>query len=390
MAMPLSYNIRNLVVRRTTTIMTALGIGLTVAVLASVLALADGLRSAFTATGHPLNILVLRKGGGAELSSVMTRSTFNEVIKLRPGIAKASNGEPLASLELVSVINLPSVDAPDGENISVRGLLLPGGLEVREDAKLKEGRWFTPGRREVVIGSAIAKRYPDAKIGKKLTFGKGEWDVVGIYDSSMPARNSEIWADLNQMASDFNRFEALSSALIRAQDATAAQALINELPTDPRMESDVLPEMEYYAKQTSSGDVIRYLGTFVAAIMAIGSCFAAMNTMYAAVARRSREIGTLRILGFSQGSILLSFFYESLLLATLGGIVGLILVLPLNGLTTGIGSSVTFSQVAFQLKITPHVVINGMIFALIMGALGGFLPARNAARKQILTALRQV
>jgi putative ABC transport system permease protein len=389
MAIPLSYNFRNLVVRRTTTIMTALGIGLTVAVLASVLALVEGLRTAFASTGHPLNILVMRKGSGAELTSQITRSSYNEVIKLRPGIAKSSGGEPLASLEVVTVINLPSVESPDGENLNVRGML-PVGLEMREDAKLKEGRWFTPGRREITVGSAVASRYPDAQPGKQLTFGKGKWDVVGVFDSSMPARNSEILADLNQMASDFNRFEVLSSVLIRAEDEVSAQALINEIPTDPRMPCEVLREKDYYEKQTSSGDIIRYLGTFVAAIMAVGSCFAAMNTMYAAVARRSREIGTLRILGFSRSSILASFFFESLLLALIGGVVGLILILPLNGFTTGIGSNVTFAQVAFQLRITPRVVINGMVFALIMGALGGLLPARNASRKEILTALRQI
>jgi len=271
----------------------------------------------------------------------------------------------------------------------VRGML-PVGLEVREDSRLKEGRWFTPGRREVVIGSSIARRYPAAKMGNKLYFGKGEWDVVGVFDSTMPARNSEIWADANQMSSDFNRFEVLSSVLVRSQDEVAVQSLINELTADPRMEADVSREKEYFEKQTSSGDVIRYLGTFVALIMAIGSCFAAMNTMYAAVARRSREIGTLRILGFSRVSILTSFFLESILLALLGGVLGLILVLPLNGLTTGVGSNVTFSQMSFALRITPKVVVTGMMFALVMGALGGLLPARNASRKEILTALREV
>ena len=389
MAIPLSYNFRNLVVRRTTTVMTALGIGLTVAVLASVLALSEGLRVAFTATGHPLNLIVLRKGGNAELTSIMPRQSFNEVVKVRPGIGRDASGEPLASLEVVVVINLPSVDSPDGENVTVRGIL-PVGLAIREDSKLASGRWFTPGRREVVIGSSIAQRYPDAQIGRKLKFGRGEWEVVGVFHSYMPARNSEIWADANQMASDFNRTNALSSALIRAQDASSAQALINELPVDPRMESEVMFERDYYAKQTSSGDVIRYLGTFVAIIMAVGSCFAAMNTMYAAVARRSKEIGTLRILGFSRWAILVSFFLESLMLSVLGGVVGLLLVLPLNGFTTGVGSNVTFSQVAFQLQITPKVLLGGMCFALIMGVFGGLLPAQNAARKQILTALREV
>jgi putative ABC transport system permease protein len=390
MAIPLSYNIRNLAVRRTTTVMTALGIGLTVAVLASVLALSEGLSMAFRGTGHPLNLLVMRKGGTAELTSQITRTNFNEVIKLRPGIAKNAQGEPMASLEVVSVINLPSVDSPEGMNLNVRGLTLPAGLDVRDDSKLKQGRWFTAGRREVVVGSSIATRYPDAQIGKKLSFGRGQWEVVGVFESAMPARNSELWADLNQLAGDFNRMEVLSSALLRAQDSVAAGAIRNELPTDPRLQIDVNPEPEYYAKQTSSGDIIRFLGAFVAVIMAVGSCFAAMNTMYAAVARRAKEIGTLRILGFSRRSILTSFFLESLLLSLLGGVVGLLLVLPLNGFTTGIGSDVTFSEVAFQLRITPKVVAGAMIFALIMGALGGLFPAANAARKQILTALREV
>jgi ABC-type antimicrobial peptide transport system permease subunit len=165
---------------------------------------------------------------------------------------------------------------------------------------------------------------------------------------------------------------------------------VNEFQADKRLQLDAIPESEYYSKQTSSGDVIRYLGTFVALVMAIGSCFAAMNTMYAAVARRGKEIGTLRVLGFSRASILASFFIESLLLATLGGILGSVLVLPLNGLTTGVGSGLTFSEIAFQLKVTPAVVMNGMIFALVMGAFGGLLPAFSAARKQILTALREV
>jgi putative ABC transport system permease protein len=389
MAIPLSYNLRNLAVRRTTTVMTALGIGLTVAVLASVLALTEGLRSVFASSGHPLNVLVLRKGGDAELSSQIRRQDFNEAIKVKPGIARSRAGEPLASLEVVSIINLPSVESAEGENIQIRGLT-PLGIELREDCKLKAGRWFTPGRREVVLGSSVEARYPAAKLGGKLTFGKGDWEVVGVYDSAMPARNSEVWADLNQIASDFSRFEVLSSALLRAQDEVAAQALVNELPNDPRLQVDVGPERAYFAKQTSSGDVIQFLGTAVALIMMIGSCFAAMNTMYAAVARRSREIGTLRILGFSRTSILLSFLAESLMLAAMGGVVGLLLVLPLNGFTTGIGSNVTFAQVAFALRITPKVLVTGFLFAMVMGALGGLLPAGNAARKQILAAMRQV
>lgn len=388
MAIPLTYNIRNLAVRKTTTMMTALGIALTVSVLLAAFALVDGLRVAFESSGHPLQILVTRKGSDSELSSNFQRSAFND-LKFKQGIAKDAKGEPLASLEMVTVINLVSSEYPEGANVSVRGITSTG-LEMREDMTLQQGRWFTPGRREVTIGSSIAKRYPDAQIGKKLKFGRGEWDVVGVFNSAQLARNSEILTDLNQAASDFGRTEVLSSALIRATDAVAHQALINDLSYDTRLNVSARSEKEYFEMQTSSGDLVRYLGTFVAAIMAIGSCFAAMNTMYAAVARRSKEIGTLRILGFSRRAILTSFLLESMLLSLLGGLLGILIVLPLSGLSTGIGSNVTFSEVAFQLHVSPQIMLKGMIFALLMGAFGGFLPAFSAARKQILVALRQV
>lgn len=388
MAIPLSYNLRNLVVRKTTTAMTALGIGLTVAVLVAAFALVDGLRLAFEASGHPLNILITRKGSDSELASNFARSVFND-LRYKQGIARDARGEPLASLEMVTVISLVSEEFPDGANISVRGVT-PVGLKVREETRLVDGRWFTPGRREVTVGESIAKRYPDARIGKKLKFGRGEWDVVGVYKSEQPARNSEIMADLNQAASDFQRESVLSSALVRATDEVAHQALINDLSYDTRLNVQARGEKDYYEQQTSSGDLVRYLGTFVALIMAVGSCFAAMNTMYAAVARRSKEIGTLRVLGFSRSAILMSFLLESLMLSVLGGLLGIVMVLPLNGLTTGIGSNVTFAETAFQLKVTGATMMRGMLFALFMGAFGGLLPAFSAARKQILTALRQV
>ncbi|MBI4889524.1 MAG: ABC transporter permease, partial [Acidobacteria bacterium] len=366
MAIPLSYNLRNLAVRKTTTAMTALGIALTVAVLVAAFALVDGLRLAFEASGHPLNILVTRKGSDSELSSNFQRRVFNDM-KFKQGIARNKQGEPLASLEMVTVISLVSTEFPDGSNITVRGLS-PVGLEIREDTRLESGRWFTPGRREVTVGSSIVRRYPDAQVGRKLKFGRGDWEVVGVFHSEQPARNSEILTDLNQAASDFQREEVLSSALIRASDEVAHQALVNDLSFDTRLNVQARPEKDYYTQQTSSGDLVRYLGTFVAIIMAVGSCFAAMNTMYAAVARRSKEIGTLRVLGFSRRSILLSFLLESVMLSLLGGVLGIVLVLPLNGLTTGIGSNVTFAETAFQLKVTAGTIMRGMAFALFMGA----------------------
>jgi putative ABC transport system permease protein len=388
MAIPLTYNLRNLVVRKTTTLMTALGIGLTVAVLLAILALVGGLRSSLQASGNPLNVLVLRKGTNAELSSGVTQANFQDV-KFKRGIAVSSSGQPLASLEMVSVINLASVDAPDGTNVTLRGLSTTG-IGLRDNLKLVSGRWFEPGKREVVVGESIEKRFPGARVGQHLHFGRGDWDVVGIMTVGRGATNSEIFGDLNQVSSDFQRSDALSSILLRATDPVAAQALANDIKNDPKLNLEALSEEAYYQAQTSSGLVIESLGIFVSIIMGVGSSFAAMNTMYAAVARRSQEIGTLRVLGFSRGSILVSFVVESILLATLGGLVGCLLVLPLNGLTTGIGNFVTFSEIDFNFRVTPQIMALGVAFAVILGSVGGLFPAASASRKEILAALRGI
>jgi len=388
MAIPIAYNVRNLVVRRATSIMTALGIGLTVAVLVSTMALVEGLNQAFQSAGDPLRLIVMRKGSTAELNSAVTRTIFQD-LKFKNGIARSNAGEPMASLEMVTVVNLPSVDNPDGSNITLRGLM-PVGIEMRSAFRLQEGRWFEPGKREMTVGKSIAKRFPDARLGGQLRIGRGEWRIVGVFDAGPSASNSEIFADLNQLAGDFNREEGLSSVLIRAADEVAAAALINDLANDRRLNVEAVTEKEYYDRQTSSGTPMRFLGIMVSIIMAVGSSFAAMNTMYAAVARRTREIGTLRVLGFSKGSILLSFFLESVLLSALGGLIGCLLVLPLNGATTGVANNLTFSETAFNFRITFGVMAAGVIFAMIVGAFGGLFPARNAANKEILAALREI
>lgn len=388
MTLPISYNFRNLIVRKTTTVMTALGIALTVAVLLAIMALGNGLRTVLRATGNPLHVLILRKGSDTELVSNFTRGGYQD-IKYKPGIARGKSGEPLASLEMVTVINLVSVDAPDGINVTVRGLS-PIGVDLRQDLKLTAGRWFGTGKREVVVGQPIAKRFPEARLGGKLHFGTGDWDIVGVMSAGQSATNSEIFADLNQLSSDFHRTEVLSSALVRATDPVAADALVKDLGSDQRLNVTALPEKDYYAKQTSSALPIEFLGMFVSIIMAVGSSFAAMNTMYAAVARRSPEIGTLRVLGYSRGSILLSFLTESVLLAALGGMIGCLLVLPLNGVTTGVGNFATFSETAFNFRVTPATMVAGVIFAVVLGAIGGLFPAVSAARKQIIAALREV
>ncbi|HEU0120215.1 MAG TPA: ABC transporter permease [Bryobacteraceae bacterium] len=381
MAVPFSYNWRNLVARKTTTLMTALGIALTVAVLLATAALVEGLQTSLQSTAHPLNILVMRKSSTAELNSNRTPEDFQ--------ITKSKRGVALASLELVTIVMLENELSPSGINITIRGLT-PDGFTLRENLKVVEGRMFTPGRRELVVGRGIADRYPMARVGQKLNFGRGDWDVVGVMDAGQSAANSEIFCDLNQLAADQNRATQLSSILLRATDEVAMQALINDITSDRRLNADAQSEKSYYDSQTSSAAPLQFLGMLVAVIMAIGSCFAAMNTMYAAVARRSAEIGTLRVLGFSKGGILFSFFVESILLSLFGGLLGCLLVLPLNNLQTGLGNFVTFSEMTFHFTVTPGIMAMGVGFALLMGAIGGLFPAWSAARKEILTALRQV
>ena len=330
------------------------------AVLVSSLALVNGLRTTFANTGNPLQILVLRKGGYSELGSSVSRES-NELLRTMSGIARDASSESMASLEMVQVINLPSVDDPKGMNVTLRGLL-PVGIAMR-NVHLASGRWFQAGHREVVVGKSIAQRYPDAQLGRRLRFGKGDWLIVGIMDGGQSALNSEIWGDLNQVSSDYNRADNLSSILVRASDAAAVPSLIKAIGTDRQLNLTALSEPAYYASQTSSVAPLEFLGILVAIIMAFGSSFAAMNTMYAAVSRRTREIGTLRVLGFSRMSILVSFLIEALLLSIAGGILGCLITLPLNGVTTGVGNFFTFSEIAFHFRVGLSTVAVGVIFA---------------------------
>lgn len=433
MGVPVTYNIRNLVERKGTTLMTAVGIGLTVAVLITSLALVAGLSSVFASSGDPRQMLVMRKGTDAELTSTVSSEAY-QIIRQMPGIAKTPDGEPMVSPEALTVVNLPSVEAPEGMNVTVRGIL-PIGLTMRT-LKIEQGKMIEPGLRQIVIGEAIARRYPAAQIGKQIRFGRGMWDVVGIFRSSDQASNSEIWADLNQLRGDFEQQGGSSSLLVRydlTADAAATQAqaiatavaaeteynskrqkLIAEgkdpaalpepppFPTgeladftqkikkDQRLNCNVVGEKAYYANMTQSGAPLMALGFSVAVIMAVGSAFAATNTMYAAVARRSREIGTLRALGFGRFSILQSFMLESICLALLGGLAGVLLALPINGLSTGVGNFATFSETAFNFKVGPLQIGIGLLFAALIGAVGGFLPAWSASRKSIIAAMRDI
>jgi putative ABC transport system permease protein len=385
MAIPLKYNLRNLAVRRTTTLMTAFSITLTVTVFVVLMALARGLETSLTATGHPLNVLVMRDGSQSETQSSVQRDSL-QVIRYLDGIAKNEKGEPWVSPELIVLINLPRRGQAQGSNVTIRGLT-PAGFGLRPEFKLVEGRQFRSGLREVIVSKKISERFQNCGLGDKVKFAKGYWTVVGIFEVGNTAYASEIWTDPEELGQDFDR-DAYSSVFLRAVDSSALNRLKQQLADDRRLHLKAQAEPEYYEKQTSSAAPIKALGIFIAGLMAVGASFASMNTMYAAVARRTKEIGALRVLGFSRGSILLSFVIESILIALVGGAIGCLLALPVNGVTTGTTNFTTFSELAFNFRVTPHLLLNGMIFAVLMGFIGGLFPAWRAAHENIVTALR--
>jgi putative ABC transport system permease protein len=374
-----------MILRKRLTLMTALGIALTVTTTVFLMMLLAGMRKAFVSSGDPLNVLVLRKGSTSELAGGFTLDKL-PILKQLPGIATDSHGQPMVSGEWVVVVALPRDGAE--VNVTLRGME-QDGLELRRNkVKLVEGSWFASGQREVVVSRSIHGRYSHTNVGDMIDFGKGPWKVTGIFDGGGSAYDSEIWTDLNQVANQFNRQGALGNAYLRATDKIAADALKHRVADDQQLQLDGMLETEYYDKQTSNGGGIRLMGYIVAFTMAIGSIFAAANTMYAAVAYRSREIATLRVIGFRRGSIVTSFMFESVLLALLGAAVGILLMLPFNGMNTSTSNQVTFSEVVFSMRITLSVVITAVLFAVFMGLIGGVAPAWGAARREILAALR--
>lgn len=387
MAIPIKYNIRNMIQRRGLTTMTALGIGLTVMTAVFLMMLLAGLKKAFVSSGDPLNVLVIRKGANSELTGGFTKDKL-PILRQLPGIATDSHGQPLVSGEWVVVVVLPHKDGTGDVNVTLRGME-PDGLELRRDrVKLVEGNWFQSGQREVAVSRSIHNRFGHTNVGDIIDFGKGPWTVTGIFDAGGSAYDSEIWGDFNQVANQFNRQNAVGNVYLRASDSMSADALKHRVADDQQLQLEGMLETDYYAKQTSNGAAIRIVGILVGLTMAIGSIFAAANTMYAAVAYRSREIATLRIMGFRKGSIVLSFVFEAVLLSLLGAAVGIVLMLPFHGMSTSTANNVTFSEVEFSMRITLQVVISAMIFAVAMGLMGGVAPAWGAARKEILAALR--
>jgi putative ABC transport system permease protein len=385
MKIPLKYNVGSLWVRRVGTLMTALGIGLTVAIFITMQALVNGLDATFVETGHPNHLIVIRDGSLNETNSYFNRDLLG-TIKLLPGIRTDETGEPLASGELLVVINHPRVTG-ESSNVVVRGTT-PAGLKLRPEMKLVQGNWFRRGLREIVVSESMSRRFQNMRLGDTLSMSRSNWKVVGLFSAGGTAHESEVFTDVEDVAQDWDR-PIYTSLLLEASDAAAAQAITQRVAEDRRIHLQAVSQQKYFRDQTVSSIGIKGLGTFIAFVMGVGSCFAAMNMMYATVMSRTKEVGTLRVLGFSRSSILSSFMVESILLALCGGLLGCLMALPLHGISTGTANFTTFSEVLFNFRITPRILLQGMTFAGVVGIFGGALPARRASRVTLIEALRQ-
>lgn len=384
MKIPLKYNIGSLWVRRVGTLMTALGIGLTVAIFIVMMALVHGLDSTFVETGHPNHLIVIRNGSLNETNSYFNRDLL-QTVRLLGGIRTGSGGEPRAVGEILVVINHPRVTG-EASNVIVRGTSTLG-LELRPDLRLVEGRWFRRGLREVAVSRSLSRRFQNMRLGDTLHMSRSDWKVVGIFDAGGTAYDSEVFTDAEDVAQDWDR-PIHTSILLEAWDAPAAQEITRRIADDRRIHLQAISQREYFRGQMVSSVGIKALGGFIALVMGVGSCFAAMNMMYAAVLSRTKEVGTLRALGFSRWSILSSFIVEAALLALAGGALGCLMALPIHGLSTGTANFVTFSEILFNFRITPWILMQGVVFAVAVGLVGGLLPASRAARLRVIDALR--
>ncbi len=386
MALPISYNIRNLRVRWHVTLLAIGGIAMVVAVFVVLAAMAAGFRIALRSTGRYDNAIVTQKGSASELTSGMTRATA-DTIMVDNRVARDDKGQPMASPEILLVANLKRKFDNADVNVSLRGVTQKA-LAVRGGIELTQGRMFKPGLYEIIVGDRIRDRF-GLEIGKSIRLQRKDWQVVGIFKSSGSGFESEIWGDVDVMGPAFNRGGGYQSLVLRLKDPGSLESLANSISSNPQFQLQTNREIEYYDAQAGPvASALTGLAWFVSIIMAIGAVVGAMNTMYAIVAARTREIGTLRALGFSRASVLTSFVLESLLLAAIGGLVGCLIATPINGMTGSSGQA-TFSELTFAFRITPPTLAIGVTFALIMGFIGGLLPAVRAARMPITAALRE-
>ena len=389
MAIPLLYNVRSVGQRWTSAIVAVLGIAGTVGVFVAMLSMARGFKATLVASGSPGNAIVLRAGATSEMLSAVSLDQVR-IVEDAPGVARGKDG-PLVSPEVVVVAAFPLKATGTDANVQVRGVS-PRVLDVRDNVRLVSGRMFRPGLAELVVGRYVAGTYAGFALGRQVRFGGGTWKVVGVFDAGGSAFDSELWCDAIVLNQVYKRPENVFQSLTAHLTSPAGLAGFKDaLTTDPRLSVEVESEREYYEKSSRAlTTMITVLGTLIAFVMGIGAVFGALNTMYSAVADRSREIATMRALGFGAGSVVTSFVFESLLIAFLGGAIGCLAVLPVNGLTTGTMNWQTFSHLAFSFRITPGLLVVGMAFALLMGLVGGLAPAVRAARRPIAATLRDL
>jgi len=388
-AIPIVYNIRSVRARWTSTIVAVLGIAGTVGVFVAMLSLAKGFQATLVASGSPDNALIVRAGATSEMTSGVPLDSV-KIIQDAPGIARGAEG-PLVTPEAVLMAPIPLISTGTQANVELRGVS-PNVLDIRKQVKIAEGRMFRGGMAEVVVGKNATKTYSGLKIGDTISLGTQRWQVVGIFDAGGSSFDSEVWGDSHLLSQAYGRPENnFQSVTVHLTSPSALTQLKDSVTADPRLNVDVTREIDYYAKQsTAMTTLITILGGFVASIMAIGAIFGALNTMYSAVADRGREIATMRALGFGAVAVVFSFLVEALLISFVGGVLGCVAVLRLNGFTTSTINFQTFSNIAFAFKITPALMVMGVGFALAMGVLGGIFPAIRAARLPVATALREL
>jgi putative ABC transport system permease protein len=390
MAIPISYNIRSVGARWSTAVVSVLGIAGTVGVFLAMLAMAKGFQATVISSGSPDNVIILRAGADTEMTSAVNHEQFR-IINDAPQIARADDGAPLVSPEVVVIGAFPLMTTGTDANVQIRGVY-DRVLEVRSNVEIIQGRFFEPGLTELVVGQNAVSTYRGFGFGSTVEIGGQQWKVVGVFSSGGSAFDSEVWCDANLLNQTFSRspgiYQSVTARLGSRDDFTA---LKDTLTSDPRMTVDVTGEQAYYAKQSQAVSMlIRVLGFLVASVMAIGAIFGALNTMYSAVAARAREIATLRALGFGSFSVVTSFVLESILIALVGGVLGCLAVIPLNGFTAGTMNWQTFSHLAFAFQVTPSLMVWGLVFAAFMGLVGGLFPALRAARMPVATALREL
>ncbi len=386
MTIPLSYVFRNLWTRKLTTLLTAGGMALVVFVFAAVLMLDAGLRRTLVGTGAWENAVLLRPAAQTEIRSAVYRDQAS-LLETLPEVARGEDGAPLVSKETLVLIAIPKRGSDKPANLVVRGMPAMG-IRLRPQVTLVEGRMFRPGSSEVVVGRAIAEGFDGTGIGEKLRFAGREWTIVGTFDGQKSGFDSEIWGDVDQMMQAFRR-TAYSSVLVRLASADRFEAFAARVAADQRLIVEVFREPLYYQEQSRSlSTFISYLGIALSVIFSIGAMIGAMITMYAAVASRTAEIGTLRALGFRRASILSAFLAESLMLSLVGGLAGLVLASFLQAFTITTMNWQSFSQLAFGFHLTPAIAVKTLVFALFMGLVGGFLPSVRAARLEIVDSLR--